>query len=253
MVSRSRVIGPGGRPSSSDSAFSIRAIWRSSSGIDGGRLRAIGLDPIELETIRHTAVQAVLEIRDGLVVQAERLPGDLELQVELAQQEVVRGDVANQRHQHAAPALVGREHHREGRFLLAPDSAEQIEFPRQLEPVDPALMRRVVVLRRGRGLPHSVVDDAIDLGIQERLGDPRTGACLFDARHGDRRSRLLAMASRMSACSTGSSNTWNHGRIGQRSAPARSPRRTGIQAASAAGDGGSWGRPCSRPAAGWTR
>ncbi len=91
------------------------------------------------------------EIRHRLVVEAQRLLRDLELQVELAQQEIVRRDVADERHEHAAPALLARQHQRQRRFVLPPEPAEQIDLPRQLESVGAALMRRVVVLVRRVG------------------------------------------------------------------------------------------------------
>ena len=188
---RSRPIGPGGRPSSSESAFSTMAICCSIVGNRGGGPRPVGLDAIELEPVRHAAVQPVLEVGDRLVVEAKRLPRDLELQIELAQQEVVGRDVADQRDEHAAAALLAGEHERQRRFVLTPQAAEQIELPGQLEAVGAALVRRVFA----RSIPSccgrfdacrsAVVGDAVDLRIEKRLRDAGAGARLLDARDRD--------------------------------------------------------------------
>ena len=122
-------------------------------GNRGGGLRPQRLNPIQLEPVRHAAVQPVAEVAHRVVVDPQGLTCDLELQVELAQQEVVGRDVADQRHEDAAARLVAREQQGERRFVLAPQPAEQIDLPGELETTHEVLVRRIVggrpVLRFG--------------------------------------------------------------------------------------------------------
>ncbi len=97
---------------------------------------------IELEAVRHATVEASAEVGHGLVVELERLARDLELHVELAQQEIVGRDVADERHEDAGAGLIGREIERVRRLVLASEPAEQVELPGQLKPVVTALARR---------------------------------------------------------------------------------------------------------------
>ena len=142
----------------------------------------------ELEPVRDAAVQPVLKVQDRLVVEAQRPPGDLELQVELAQQEVVRGDISDEGDDHAPPAEVARQHERQRRFVLAPDAAEQIELPGELE-AEHAVRARVVVvvltLRCGGArLADGRLRDAVDLRVEKRLDDAGPRARLLDACRG---------------------------------------------------------------------
>ena len=109
-------------------------------GDRGGGQRPVGDDPIQLEPVRDAALQPVPEIGDRFVVEAQRPARDFELQVELAKQEVVRRDIADEGDEHAAAALIARQHDREGGLVLAADATEQVQFPGQLKAVDPALV-----------------------------------------------------------------------------------------------------------------
>jgi len=101
--------------------------------------------------------------------------------------EVVRRDVGDQRHQDAAPALVGGEDDRQRCFVLTADAAEEIELPRQADADHAALARVVVVvaepviLRRAGGDPYSVAGGGVHLRIQERPGDAGARPRLLDA------------------------------------------------------------------------
>ena len=179
------------------------------------------LDAIELEAVRHAAVQAVLEVGHRLVVQHERLPRDVELQIELAQQEVVGGDVADERDEDAAAGLLAREQQRQRRLVVPPEPAEQVDLPGQLEPVrcrSDASYRRSCVRRpaRVRRLPHAVTGAPLTCGYRNDFAMPARARASSTRATATRRSRLLASASRISACSAGSSKTWNQGEIGQR-------------------------------------
>ena len=151
---------------------------------------------------------------DGLVVERPASAArDLELQVQFAQQEVGGCDVADERDHHAAAGLLARERQRHRGFALAPEPAEQIDLPGQAGTRSCRSVRGVFV-GRPSALVASLapyVADAIDLRIQERSGDAGARARFLDARDAARRSRLLAIASLISACSAGSSNTSNHG------------------------------------------
>ena len=71
----------------------------------------------------------------------------VELQIELAKQEVIGRDIADQRNEHASAALLTRQHQSGRGLLLTPDSSKQVELPRELKSVGAALMRcRVVPL-----------------------------------------------------------------------------------------------------------
>ena len=186
-----------------------------------GRLRPVGRDAIELEPVRHAAVQAVLEVGDRLVVQAERPPRDIELQVELAQQEVVRRHVADERDQHAAPPLFARQHQRQRRFALAPDAAEQIDLPRELEAVgrrsDASCRRRSIGVCRVRRLPHAVARRRrrpADTGTTWRCPPGRAPPRRAPPPPADR--GCCAIASRISACSVGIVEDLEPRRVGQR-------------------------------------
>ena len=104
-----------------------------------------GASSLAIATV-DAAVQPVPEVDDGLVVQAERPARDFHLQVQFAEQEVVRGDVANQRDEHGPAVLFGRERNSQRRFPLAPQLAEHVDLPRQVEAVADVL-REVLGLR----------------------------------------------------------------------------------------------------------
>ena len=88
-----------------------------------------------------------------------------------------------------------------------------------------------------------VVRRAVDLRIEERPRDAGAGSHLFDAGDGDSQVEVVARSPpRMSACSVGSSNTWNQGASAIDSAWLR-PRRSGTAAGSASADARSWDRP----------
>src|SRR5262249_3835954 len=69
-------------------------------GDRGRRPRTVRDDAVQLEPVRDTAVETVPEVGDRVVVGAQRLARDFELKVELAQQEVVRGHVADEGDEH---------------------------------------------------------------------------------------------------------------------------------------------------------
>jgi hypothetical protein len=117
----------------------------------------------------------------------QRFSGDEQLQIQLAKQEVIARDVANERHEHAAARLFAGQCQRDGRFVLPADAAKDIELPRQLEPVHPRLMRRVVlaglIVGIGR-LADAVARGGSHLGVQIGLRDASAGSRLLDAGDG---------------------------------------------------------------------
>src|SRR5262249_56008150 len=77
--------------------------------------------------------QAAMEQVVGLLERRDRALGDLQLQVELAELEVARGDVRDEREQHAAARLLGGQDLCARRLVQAPDAAPQIDLPGDAE------------------------------------------------------------------------------------------------------------------------
>ena len=114
---------------------------------------------------------------------------NLDLQIELAQEEVVGGDITDERHEHAAPSLFTGQREGGGSFLLPPQAAPEIELPRQLKSVRRRLTDRALVgLVAVRTLSDVVVGGAVDLWIEERLRDAGAGTRFLDSR--DRRAQI---------------------------------------------------------------
>ena len=116
---------------------------------------------------------------------------DLELQVELAQQEVRRRDVAHERDEHGPAAFLGREVPREGGLVVAAQPPEQVDFPRSVTPRLRVVERAVGVrsgtrrLRVPRRLVAGVAGVEVDVGYRNDFATPDERPRLGDTRHGE--------------------------------------------------------------------
>ena len=144
-TARPRRIGPGLRPRSTDSSFSLSAIEAlevEDHRFDALQLR-LGLAEVHLGG--DAALEAVLRELHVLAPGLDRAPGDLEPAVEVAQLEVRPGHVRDERQDRGAPGLLGAEKEGLLGFRGAPDAPEEIELPGHIggEGVDRGLGGRV--------------------------------------------------------------------------------------------------------------
>ena len=124
-----RGIGPGLRPSRKDSWFSCATICRSRSGmlaaVEASSASALAVSRAEAAPPwrrRSNRSKVSWNAPDGAA-------GDLELEVELAELEVVGGDLGDQREEDPAPRLLRGQVLRQGRLVRAPDAAPEVELP----------------------------------------------------------------------------------------------------------------------------
>ncbi len=116
------------------------------------RQRTLGLRDLRLDLrdLRRRSLVLRLRLGDGhlrslpvlelelveahrFAVGAERALRDRKLLVQAAQRDVVGGNRAHQRQDHAAPGLVGGEHVRLRRLGKAPDASPEVDFPARAE------------------------------------------------------------------------------------------------------------------------
>ena len=96
-----------------------------------GRDGAVGLGLVHFQAVRDAALEPRRVEGDGLVVQLDGPPGDLEREVEFAQVEVGRRDVAHEGDHQRLPALLRRQVLGDGGFPPAAQPAEEIDLPRE--------------------------------------------------------------------------------------------------------------------------
>ena len=104
----------------------------------------------------------------GFLERGRRPPGDLELQVELAQAEVGGRDVRDEGEQDPAAGLLGGQVAGERRLVQAADAAPQVDLPGEAE-VDVVEVHRGRDGRREAGLP-AACPASVGLDLREELG-----------------------------------------------------------------------------------
>ena len=158
-------------------------------GDHDGRTGTVADGAIDLEPVRDAALEAVLVEPDRLLVRLHRAPGDVQLEIQLPQEEVGGGHIGHQGDDRRPPPLLGGEVGGEGRLLLPPDAAEEVDLPGDGD-AGAVVLVRLAVHRALRGLREPgdllrrVPAGDADLGEQERAGDAVLGPGLRHARGG---------------------------------------------------------------------
>ena len=132
LTAMPRRIGPGLRPSSTESSFSFAEISRSSVELDRLDALELRLGLAEVQLSGDAALEAVLGELHGLAARLDRVTRDLEPEVGVAQLEVGPGHVRDQREHGGAARLLRAQEERLLRLGGAADAAEEVELPRDV-------------------------------------------------------------------------------------------------------------------------
>ena len=101
-----------------------------------GDLRVCGIeDLLGLEYVEfrcHAVLDAEFRELNGIFLGLYGLVGDLELQIELQEREIVAGDVAHQRQDHGLPCILGGQELSAGRFRGTAQLAEKVQLERRI-------------------------------------------------------------------------------------------------------------------------
>ena len=127
-----RAIVPAGRPTSTESSFSLATIWRSRSGTRAAACASAASAAQRVELRDDAAQVLALEQVVGLLEGHDRLARDRELAVELGELEPGLRHARHEREHDAAPERLGREQVRARRLGGAPDAAPHVDLPDQV-------------------------------------------------------------------------------------------------------------------------